>query len=72
MGVRSESNGRFTGWSGKGIGAVPTVIGVARSKAVVDLYGQPLGDSGASLQGDRDDSGDVGQRLHAGAQQSNR
>jgi hypothetical protein len=46
---------------GKGTGAAPTLTDVARLKAVVDLQGQPPGDDGAGLHGDRDDGGDVGQ-----------
>jgi hypothetical protein len=42
-------------------GAAPTLIGVVQLKVVVDLQGQPPSDGG-----------DVGQRLHVGAQQSNR
>jgi hypothetical protein len=48
------------------------LMGVARLKVMVDLQGQPLGDGGASPHGDHDGGGDVGQRLYAGAKQSNR
>jgi hypothetical protein len=57
---------------GKGTEAAPTLTGVARPKAVVDLQWQLLGDGGAGLHANRDGGDDVGQRLHAGAQQSNR
>jgi hypothetical protein len=52
----------------KGTGGAPTLAGVAWPKAVVDLQGQPPGDGGTGLHSDRDDGGDVGQRLHVGAQ----
>jgi hypothetical protein len=55
---------------GKGMGAAPTLTGVARPKAMVDVQGQPPGNGGAGLHGDRDGGGDVGQRLHARAQPS--
>jgi hypothetical protein len=53
---------------GKGMGAAPTLSGVVQPKAatvVVDLQGQLPHDGGACLRGD----GNVGQRLHVGAQQ---
>jgi hypothetical protein len=56
----------------KGMGAAPTLTSVVRAKAVVDLQGQPPGNGGAGLHDDHDGGGDVDQRQHAGAQQSNR
>jgi hypothetical protein len=52
----------------KGMGAAPTLPGVVRAKAVVDLQGQPPGNGGADLHDDHDGGGDVDQRQHAGVQ----
>jgi hypothetical protein len=66
----SKSNGRFTGRPGKGMGAAPTLAGVAWPKALVDLQGQPPGDGGTGLHGGRDGGGDVSQRQHEAVQPS--
>jgi hypothetical protein len=52
------------------MGAAPTLAGVVRPKALVDLQGQPPGDGGTGLHGGRDGGGDVGQRQHEAVQPS--